>query len=312
MQFSSDGLFREGEYERREEMLKKCGTCTHDEKECKLKRTPHFIMQNRFLNYETWDATKPAFAASQLFENNSYPKFAKDSLSNRRTSYLYDLEALDNAAPKLVESIYARAKASRKIYHFARKVYRKELENQNLEEYTSFGDEVKKHWKEVLLTFGAFLDMVIGSIVIIILSEHYFLAEGANIFEHIIPILTGVTTATLFIFVLYAITLKGQETRELLDQKLISFLGIECDVILGSTIHFYFVLSLLPLFIVYFVFNWFSSPRFGLKCNPQSSPNWIKNATGIFACATDEVYDIKSTLCCKIENHMWMPFSKQT
>ena len=271
----------------------------------------NYLMQNRFMDFETWEDNKPPFAVSELFENDSYPKFAKDKLSSRRKSYLYDLEALENAAPKHVIKIYARAKASRKLYQYARKIYRKELENENLQEYTSFADEVKKHWKEVLITFGAVVQMILTAALIIILKEH-FVAEGAGISEQVLPILAGGVTATVFIFVLYMYTLKGQETREWLDRSLISFLGIECDVILGSTIHFYFVLSLLPLFIVYFLFNWFSTPRFGLKCRDESNipPIWNNMTPGVFACASDEVYDIELTLCCKVENQMLRPFSK--
>ena len=75
-------------------------------------------------------------------------------------------------------------------------------------------------------------------------------------------------------------TLKGQETRESVDRSLISFLGIEADVILGSTIHFYFVLSLLPMFLVYFIFNWFAAPRFGMKCREESDKWNINTQNG--------------------------------
>ena len=138
------------EFQRREKML--------EQKSTVYGKPKHYMMQERFMDYETWLENRSVFVISELFENNSYPKFAKDKLSSRRKSYLYDLEALDHADPKHVKMIHARAAASRKLYHFARKIYRKELENENLKEYTSFADEVKKHWKEVCLTFGAFWD----------------------------------------------------------------------------------------------------------------------------------------------------------
>ena len=146
------------EFQRREKMLEYKATV--------YGKAEHYMMQERFMDYETWEENRSVFVVSELFENNSYPKFAKDKLSSRRKSYLYDLEALDHADPKHVEMIHARAAASRKLYHFARKIYRKELENENLKEYTSFADEVKKHWKEVCLTFGAFWDSLCFAVIV--------------------------------------------------------------------------------------------------------------------------------------------------
>ena len=144
------------------------------------------------------------------------------------------------------------------------------FENENLKEFTSFGDSIKSHWKEVMLTFGALLDAV-GIAALIVFSNNDL---GGSTYDAMlvqtIPILVGFIAAALFVFVLYIYTLRGREVREWLDSKLIETLGIEADVILGSTIHFYFIMSLLPMFIVYFVFNWFAAPRFGLDCQHES------------------------------------------
>jgi hypothetical protein len=291
------------EFIRRRDMLIKVQT---------VKDKPyHFIMGNRFLDYGGWESNRPHFAVSELFEDDSYTKFAKDKLSSRRKSYLYDLAALDNAFPKCVEMIHARASASRKLYHFARKIYRKELEvskwkshlttpnlfltiviyiflfplsttlyfeNENLKEFTSFGDSIKSHWKEVMLTFGALLDAVGIAALIVFGANDYGGSTYAEMMKQTIPILVGFIAAALFVFVLYIYTLRGREVREWLDSKLIETLGIEADVILGSTIHFYFIMSLLPMFIVYFVFNWFAAPRFGLDCQHESK-DWTMCGT---------------------------------
>ena len=190
------------------------------------------------------------------------------------------------------------------------------------------------------LTFGALLDAV-GIAALIVFSKNDL---GGSTYDAMlvqtIPILVGFIAAALFVFVLYIYTLRGRETREFLDSKIIEILGIEADVILGSTIHFYFIMSLLPMFVVYFMFNWFTAPRFGLNCQIESETwtmcrtkpgNYLggddvyamkesyntscKITPGIFTCASDEFTNpvtdevtVANPICCKVNNNQFAPF----
>ena len=89
------------------------------------------------------------------------------------------------------------------------------FENENLKEFTSLADNIKSHWKEVMLTFGALLDAV-GIAALIVFSKNDL---GGSTYDAMlvqtIPILVGFIAAALFVFVLYIYTLRGRETRHL-------------------------------------------------------------------------------------------------
>jgi hypothetical protein len=113
--------------------------------------------KSKFKSYEEFAS---AGTLPGLFSNRSYPKYARNKLSDRQKMFFSDLESLDEAMPTRVPIIYKRCLASRKLYMFAKRQFRDELEKGNLDILEGCMHNIKAHWIEIVICTGAFVDSV--------------------------------------------------------------------------------------------------------------------------------------------------------